>query len=225
VTVKPLKQITGDAEFNEVYFDNVKVPEANILGGLNNGWAVGMTTLMYRAPRPRLRLQVRLRIAPRRARRSRAAVPERRGARTEGPRPIRQKLAQLWIDTRSSSTRRARHHQALKGETARPRASGGKMMWVEGTSDSRSSPMELQGSYAQLGRGQHVGRGRRRLAAQLLTLARQLDRGRHRRRSQKNIIRRRACLGLPLRLDHATSGLQRTEQELLPEHGAQFFLT
>src|SRR5918996_673753 len=38
VTVKPLKQITGDAEFNEVFFDNVRVHESQILGGLNNGW-------------------------------------------------------------------------------------------------------------------------------------------------------------------------------------------
>src|SRR5438093_12574021 len=63
VTVKPLRQITGDAEFNEVYFDNVKVPEANILGGLNNGWAVGMTTLMYERLVLGFGLQVRLRTA------------------------------------------------------------------------------------------------------------------------------------------------------------------
>src|SRR5260370_13940169 len=63
VIVKPLRQLTGDAEFNEVYFDNVNVPEANILGGLNNGWAVGMTTLMYERLALGFGLQVRLRIA------------------------------------------------------------------------------------------------------------------------------------------------------------------
>ena len=63
VTVKPLKQITGDAEFNEVYFDNVRIHESQILGGLNNGWAVGLTTLMYERLALGFGLQVRLRIA------------------------------------------------------------------------------------------------------------------------------------------------------------------
>jgi len=44
VTVKPLRQITGESEFNEVFFDNVRVHESQVLGGVNNGWAVGLTT-------------------------------------------------------------------------------------------------------------------------------------------------------------------------------------
>jgi alkylation response protein AidB-like acyl-CoA dehydrogenase len=40
VTVKPLKQITGDAEFNEIFFEDVRVPKANLLGPLNSGWQV-----------------------------------------------------------------------------------------------------------------------------------------------------------------------------------------
>src|SRR3990172_2959650 len=47
ITVTPLKQITGDPEFNEVYLDNVRVHESQILGGLNNGWAGGLTPLMF----------------------------------------------------------------------------------------------------------------------------------------------------------------------------------
>src|SRR5207302_1577843 len=39
VTVKPLRQITGDAEFNEVFFDGVRVHDSQVLGGVNNGWA------------------------------------------------------------------------------------------------------------------------------------------------------------------------------------------
>jgi alkylation response protein AidB-like acyl-CoA dehydrogenase len=63
VTVKPLKQITGDAEFNEVYFDNVRVPATQVLGEVDNGWQVGLTTLMYERLALGFGLQVRLRIA------------------------------------------------------------------------------------------------------------------------------------------------------------------
>ncbi len=47
VTVRPLKQMTGDAEFNEVFFEDVHVPKANIVGEKNNGWQVAVTTLMF----------------------------------------------------------------------------------------------------------------------------------------------------------------------------------
>jgi alkylation response protein AidB-like acyl-CoA dehydrogenase len=46
VTVKPLRQMTGESEFNEVFFEDVRVPRANLVGGLNEGWRVAMTTLM-----------------------------------------------------------------------------------------------------------------------------------------------------------------------------------
>jgi alkylation response protein AidB-like acyl-CoA dehydrogenase len=46
VTVRPLYQITGEAEFNEVFFDNVRIPHANMLGKEGQGWRVAITTLM-----------------------------------------------------------------------------------------------------------------------------------------------------------------------------------
>ncbi len=47
VTVKPLKQISGDAEFNEIFFEDVRVPKQNLLGPLNQGWQVLVSTLMH----------------------------------------------------------------------------------------------------------------------------------------------------------------------------------
>jgi alkylation response protein AidB-like acyl-CoA dehydrogenase len=47
IEVKPLKQLTGSAEFNEVFFTNVRAPKENVVGGLNNGWKVAMTTLGF----------------------------------------------------------------------------------------------------------------------------------------------------------------------------------
>ena len=47
ITTRPLKQITGDDEFNEVFFDNVFVPEANIIGQVHEGWKIAISTLMF----------------------------------------------------------------------------------------------------------------------------------------------------------------------------------
>jgi alkylation response protein AidB-like acyl-CoA dehydrogenase len=46
VEVRPLRQITGDAEFNEVFFENVRIPDAWRLGPEGEGWRVAITTLM-----------------------------------------------------------------------------------------------------------------------------------------------------------------------------------
>jgi alkylation response protein AidB-like acyl-CoA dehydrogenase len=46
VEVRPLRQITGEAEFNEVYFTDVRIPDAERLGDVGDGWRVALTTLM-----------------------------------------------------------------------------------------------------------------------------------------------------------------------------------
>jgi alkylation response protein AidB-like acyl-CoA dehydrogenase len=47
VEVRPLKQMTGESEFNEIFFRDVRVPVANLLGKVNDGWNVAVSTLMY----------------------------------------------------------------------------------------------------------------------------------------------------------------------------------
>jgi len=47
VTIHPLVEITGHALFNEVFFDDAVVADADLVGGVNNGWAVTQTTLMF----------------------------------------------------------------------------------------------------------------------------------------------------------------------------------
>jgi alkylation response protein AidB-like acyl-CoA dehydrogenase len=153
VTVKPLRQMTGDAEFNEVYFDNVRVHESQILGGLNNGWAVGLTTLMYERLALGFGLQVRLKIAldglielARSTRRN--GMPA-----TKDP-VMRQKLAELWIHTEVFKYTGARAiTRLLRGELPGPEASTGKMMWVDGHQRLQELAMELEGPYSQLTRG------------------------------------------------------------------------
>ena len=55
VEVKPLRQMTGGANFNEVFFNDVRVPDSHRLGDVNQGWGVALTTfcLLYTSPRPR----------------------------------------------------------------------------------------------------------------------------------------------------------------------------
>ena len=47
IEVRPLRQITGDADFNEIFFTDTEVPKAQVLGGIGQGWAVAMTTLLH----------------------------------------------------------------------------------------------------------------------------------------------------------------------------------
>ncbi|MCB0331031.1 MAG: acyl-CoA dehydrogenase family protein, partial [Bdellovibrionales bacterium] len=47
ITVRPLRQITGDSEFNEVFFDEVFVPENQKVGDEGEGWDIAIRTLMY----------------------------------------------------------------------------------------------------------------------------------------------------------------------------------
>src|SRR4051794_22712729 len=61
VQVRPLRQITGEAEFNELFIDEARIPDANVVGGVGNGWKVALTTLMNERAGLGFALQVRLR--------------------------------------------------------------------------------------------------------------------------------------------------------------------
>jgi alkylation response protein AidB-like acyl-CoA dehydrogenase len=61
VQVRPLRQITGEAEFNELFIDGARIPDENVLGGVGNGWKVALTTLMNERAGLAFFLQVRLR--------------------------------------------------------------------------------------------------------------------------------------------------------------------
>src|SRR5262249_24943892 len=61
VQVRPLRQITGEAEFNELFIEDARIPDANVVGGVGNGWKVALTTLMNERAGLGFALQIRLR--------------------------------------------------------------------------------------------------------------------------------------------------------------------
>ena len=97
VQVRPLRQITGEAEFNELFIEGARIPDANIIGGEGNGWGVAITTLMHERATLAFGLQVSAQIALgeliEHARRARLRARHRR----RGP-VVRQRLAQLLIE-------------------------------------------------------------------------------------------------------------------------------
>src|SRR5205085_9487682 len=91
ITVRPLRQITGEAEFNETFFDNVRVPAQNLVGKLNEGWSVAITTLAYERDLLTFIRHISLRNALHRL----VKLTQSRGRNTDPV--VRQKLAELWI--------------------------------------------------------------------------------------------------------------------------------
>jgi alkylation response protein AidB-like acyl-CoA dehydrogenase len=61
VQVRPLRQITGEAEFNELFIEGARISGAHVVGGVGNGWKVALTTLMNERAGLGFALQVRLR--------------------------------------------------------------------------------------------------------------------------------------------------------------------
>jgi alkylation response protein AidB-like acyl-CoA dehydrogenase len=61
VQVRPLRQITGEDEFNELFIEGARIPSENVVGGVGNGWKVALTTLMNERAGLAFFLQVRMR--------------------------------------------------------------------------------------------------------------------------------------------------------------------
>ena len=60
ITVRPIKTMAGPRKFAEVFYDGVRIPLANVVGGLNNGWATAMSTLGFERGTASLALQIKL---------------------------------------------------------------------------------------------------------------------------------------------------------------------
>jgi alkylation response protein AidB-like acyl-CoA dehydrogenase len=153
ITVKPLRQMTGEAEFNEMFFDEVSVPRENLLGPLNEGWRVATTTLMNERGTSALATVMRYRIV------FDEIVDLARSTRRNGEPAsqdpvIRQQLAQFYVDLEMMRfTAYRTFSKILKGGTPGPEGSISKLAWSELNQRMMELVMELEGPASQLMRG------------------------------------------------------------------------
>lgn len=152
-TVRPLRQMSGDVEFNELFLDGVVVPEDNVLGREHGGWEVAMTTLGFeRGPRTLTR-QLILRQGLTEVIEL-ARTPGRDGRSAAADPIVRQRLAQLYIDAEALRYANLRILTRLaKGEPAGPEGSASKLFFSETWQKVADLGLELQGAYAALAAG------------------------------------------------------------------------
>ncbi len=189
ISVRPLVQLTGDRGFNEVFFEDVRVPKANIVGGKNNGWLVALTSLMYerRARDMKPLVEDLARVAKSLTRNGKSAWDDAR---------VRQRLAEFRAEAEAVRLMELRQLTArLKGRPPGPESSIPKLTYSELNVRLNKFAMELLGPYAQIEyRADHALDGGRwlyrMLAARGLTIAAGTS------EIQKNIIGER-MLGLP----------------------------
>jgi len=154
VEVKPLVQMTGDAEFNEIYFTDVRVPRTNLLGGVGEGWRVAMTTLMHERATLGVALQVRSRIAFDELSALARETRDDGHARSDDP-LVRQRLAQLYIENEAMRFNGYRGlTRMLRGEPPGPEGSINKLMWSEVNQRLMETALEVLGPAALLADGE-----------------------------------------------------------------------
>jgi alkylation response protein AidB-like acyl-CoA dehydrogenase len=145
VQVRPLVQITGEAEFNELFLDEARIPHDNIVGGEGNGWAVAITTLMHERATLAFGLQVAVRIAL-----QELIETAREEGATADP-IVRDRLAQLFIETEVLRLNAYRGlTQIMKSGVPGPEGSLGKWHWSEVNQSLTELAIDILGPQAQL---------------------------------------------------------------------------
>jgi alkylation response protein AidB-like acyl-CoA dehydrogenase len=150
ITVKPLKQMHGGQDFNEVFFENVRVPRENLLGKLNDGWHVSMTTLANERGTSALSQYVRYdQIFNDLVKLARATRKNGRPA-LEDP-LVRQELARHYVDLQGFRYVCYRVFSIIiNGGTPGPEGSLLKLLWSELNQRMQETAMALQGTRNQL---------------------------------------------------------------------------
>jgi alkylation response protein AidB-like acyl-CoA dehydrogenase len=151
VGVRPLVQITGEAEFNELFIEEARIPHENIVGGEGNGWAVAITTLMHERATLAFGLQVAVQIALRElVEESKTARGGNGGVASDDP-VIRQRLSQLLIESEVLRLNAYRGLSAImRNGVPGPEGSLGKWHWSEVNQSLTELAMDIAGPRAML---------------------------------------------------------------------------
>jgi hypothetical protein len=184
VEARPLVTITGEREFSEIFFTDVRVPKSALLGPENEGWRVAMTTLTHeRGGVASLHLGVRKKIAELI---DLAKTTERRGRPAAEDPIVRQGLARLYLEGEYLKLLSDRAVSgALHGRAAGPESSLAKLVWSECETHIAEMAGQLLGPAANTGTW-----GRDRVYVRALSIAGGTT------QVNKNIVAQRV-LGLP----------------------------
>lgn len=153
VDVRPIRQISGDAEFNEVFLDEVRVPLTNVVGRLNDGWNVTRTTLANERAILFMGQQMALTATLRKAI-SMAKTPDPFGVRAADDPHLRDRLAQGWIDVELVRLNGMRNlAKVLSGREPGPEGSMSKLFGQHVEQHLHELALDLGGEFAILDRG------------------------------------------------------------------------
>ena len=153
VEVRPLRQMTGESEFNELFFRDVRVPAENVLGKVNDGWNVAVSTLMYERGSYGARLHL---IFKRNIERliELARTVQRNGRPAAADPLMRQKLAQCYAEIEIMRLNQLRAFSRITATgVPGPEGSIQKIFWSELNQRVQQIAQELLGPYGQLAGG------------------------------------------------------------------------
>ena len=159
VEVRPLKQITGDPEFNEIFFSDVRIPRKNILGEMNDGWRVAMTTLLHERGTLGFALTARLEVLTRKL--VELAKEQRSNGHRAADDPIfRDRIARQWVELQALKFTNYRAlTQLVKTGVPGPEGSVAKLHWSESNQRLSKLALEILGTRAQLDEDDGVWEG------------------------------------------------------------------
>jgi len=142
ISVRPLRQISGEDEFNEVFFDSVFIPDENIVGAIGDGWKIAISTLMYERVVLTFARQLQSEVALREA-------LKRHSNNTD--KSVRKRLSQAVSTACAVRALSYKHLLAYaEGSSPGPEGSLDKLFWSESFSELSKLILELEGPGALL---------------------------------------------------------------------------
>lgn len=138
VEIRPLYQITGEAEFNEVFFDDTRIPDANRIDDVGAGWRVAMTTLMNE------RVAIGGSTVPRNSGTIGTAM-DVWGSSGSGDVSQRRELARLWGEMEALRLTAIRATENMKAGVPGPEGSTGKLAWADLNKEVTSFTLSVLG--------------------------------------------------------------------------------